>query len=309
MGFLKAALLIAYSLCSPLDFAFAQIVTAEQLAELRTGWGDDGLHRDHCKATEEYIKTLEFLRKEEVIPENEARQIARKVSEGCGGASERFIKAYLMMQKSGVSLQKSVDVGLALTKEDPLTVRNFHEIFEKMYLGEYLDVNFKSSFEIAFELSRNFKGNLEMARKDFNEFSKFCMDHKKVGLSVTQCAKLAVSFARLSQYYPRGVFSEFKTIYELLREDKRFGVGLKEGLELSEQILQNGPAAKLNFIQAYNYATTKSGMNLTGREALTFALGMARLSHAGETPPIFAGEQMLRPASQVKTAENSSKQN
>lgn len=275
----------------------AEVIPVEKIEAIRQGWQSDGFHKDHCKSSEEYIKTLEFLRKENSVPENDMRQVAHRVAKGCNGSAERFSRVYLVMRKSGVSLQKSVEVGLALVSEDPLTVNNFHEIFQKMYLNEHFNINFKSSFEIAYELSKKFQGNLDKVREDFTEFYKFCADHKSLNLSITQCSELAVRFARLSQYYPKGIFKDFKQIYETLRDDKRFGVSLKESLELAEKILKNGPTAKVNFLQAYNYASMKSGLDLPGREALIFGLQMTQLSFVGEKPPVYPGEQLLRKSS------------
>ncbi|MEK6554675.1 MAG: hypothetical protein AABZ31_05515 [Bdellovibrionota bacterium] len=299
MDFLKS--LIFLCVLTSLPARAAVDYSLDKLHEIKKGWSEEGVHRDHCRASEEFIKTIEFLRKDQTIPEKEIRKIAEVVSRGCDGSAERFSKAYLLMKKSGLSFQKSVDVGLAMVRESPVTVSNFYEIFEKMYLGEFFDVNFQSSFEIAFELSKEFKGNLEFARNDFNDFSKFCMDHKKVGLSVTNCAKLAVRFARLSQYFPNRLFKDFNEIYLLLREDKRFGLSLQESLNLTEQILKNGPAAKKNFLQAFNYAVMKNGLNISGREALDFALRMAARSYKGEYPPIYPGEQMFQNVSQDET--------
>ena len=274
-------------------------LTYAEAKDIQKGWDvKAGTHRNHCRASEEFVRTLEFLREDDTIPEKEARRVASLVSQGCDGATKRFAKAYLLMKKSGLSFQKSVDIGLAMVNEDPLTVRNFYEIYEKMYLGEFFNINFQSSLEIAFELSREFKGDLQFARQDFNQFSQFCMDQKKVGLNVVACAKISVRFAKMSQYYPRGLFKEFQEVYNMLRDDKRFGISLMESIHLSEKILKNGPMAKTNFLQAYNYATLKEGLDLSGREALDFAIQMAGHSFKGATPPLYLGEQVFQELSQ-----------
>ena len=306
MVFLKRFLLYFFAIMSAANLVAAAVSASSddmRLAQLRKDWNKDGLHKSHCRSAQEYIKTLEFLRKQKTIPEKEARQVARIVSKGCDESAERFARAYLTMQKSGVSLQKSVDVGLAMVREDPLTVKNFYEIFSKMYLNEYFDVNFRASFEIALELSKNFQGDLDVARKDFNDFSNFCLDQKKVGLSVNQCAQLAVRFARLSQFYPKGIYADFQEIYKLLRDDKRFGLPLVQAINSAEKILRNGPAAKINFLQAYNYATSKEGLDLSGKDALEFALGLAKDSYVGEGPPVFPGRQLLKTLSQTDTLD------
>jgi hypothetical protein len=269
----------------------------EYLTKLKMGWGPDGIHKEHCRATEEYIKAVEFLRRGKTIPENDVRKIADWVSAGCTGSANRFVRTYQTLQKSGVSLQKSVEVALLMTKEDDVAVENFHEIFGRVFASEFFDSNFHAALQAAMELSRNFKGDLSSAKTDFNQFTKFCLDQKTMGLAVQQCGVVAVRFTKFGQYFIGGVFTPFKEIYELLRDDKRFGISIQESLDVAEKVLRNGPASKLNFIQAFNYAISNEGLNVPNRDALEFALRMTERSYSGEHLPLNPGFQMFRLAS------------
>lgn len=273
----------------------AAVLTSEEAIKIRKGWDEVGFHKDHCSSTEDYIKTLEFLRKETVayIPEKQARQVAHLVATGCTGASDKFIKAFVTLKRSGVSLQKTVDVALVLSKADPVTVTNFYEVFKKMYLTEFLNLDFKTTFEATLDLSLNYQGNLEFALQDFNKMSEFCLDSKSLGLSVSQCTQMALKIAKLSQYYRKGVYESFQEVYKTLREDKKFGLSVKEALISSEQILKNGPMAVPNFIKAFEYATNPKGLGLKGPEAVQFAMKMADLSHKGKEAPLYPGDQLV----------------
>lgn len=289
MGFLS------FLLASSLSFA-AQDISAEKAEEIFKGWNEQGFHKEHCHSTQEYIKTLEFFRKETMtpIPEKQAREIAGLVARSCDGAAERFTQAYLTMKKTGVTLQKAVEVGIALANASPLTVKNFYEIFQKTYLGDFFNLPFEVSFEIAYQLSKDFRGNLDTARTDFQKIGELCLDTKTLGLPVPECAMYAVKLAKLGEYYPKGVYSAFQEIYPKLREDKRFGLPIGQALEVCYRVLRHGPLAKTNFLQAFNYGTDKKGLDLDGKPALDFALKMSQYSTLQNEPPIFPGEQMFR---------------
>lgn len=288
--------ILSLLLVGSLTFASPAEMTADQANEVFKGWNEQGFHKEHCHSTQEYIKTLEFFRKESMtpIPEKQAREISGLVAQGCDGAAERFTQAYLTMKKTGVSLQKAVEVGLALAKASPLTVKNFYEIFQKTYLGDFFNLPFETSFEIAYQLSKDFRGNLETARTDFNKIGELCLSNKSIGLPVPECALYAVRLAKLGEYYPKGVYDSFQEVYPKLREDKRFGLPIGLALDVSYRVLSHGPMAKINFLQAFNYAIDKKGLDLDGKPALDFALKMSQFSTLQNEPPIFPGEQMFR---------------
>src|SRR5690349_12308650 len=70
-----------------------------------------------CTFAREYITTLEYLRahKDYAIPEAEARKLAQKVSEGCTGAAQRFIKVLDALSHAGVSANDSIQTGIEIS--------------------------------------------------------------------------------------------------------------------------------------------------------------------------------------------------
>lgn len=267
----------------------------EEALEIRKNWDENGYHKEHCSVTSEYKKTLDFLRSDAgaMIPDLQSRQIAEAVVKGCNGSAERFRKGFLTLQKSGVSLQKTVDVALVLSRAHPATVNNFYEVFKKLYLKEFFDFDYKTSFEATLDLSIDYRGNLDNALQDFNKLSNFCLDNKKLGLSVIQCSELSLQIAKLSQFYKKGVYDSFQKVYSALRDDDKFALSVRDALIQSEKVLRHGPRAVDNFIEAYEFAISKSGHAAKSTEALAFAHRMAALSHRGEEPPLFPGEHML----------------
>lgn len=240
-----------------------------------------------CESTQEYIKTIKFLREYKgKLPEKASRKIASKVSQGCTGASDRFSKIFLLIREMGVDQGQSLDIAMDFSHLDDETFKNFYEIFQRAYLTEFFDFDFKTSFNLAYELSKDYKGNPEQARKDFLALIKFCSEEKKLGLPLRFCAEFATKVAKLSQYYPKGIYQPFEDLYKKLRTKEPFGLSVKKSFELLIQILQHGPKAPDNFIKGYQFALDPKGLDLNANKALKFALKMAQQSVTELPPPL-----------------------
>lgn len=253
-------------------------------------WSYDKKHPELCHPTEEFKEALNFMRvkKEEINPsEGRARLLAAEIAKGCDGAAKRFAKIYSVLKKSGVDIAKSIDVAMKFTQEDDETTENFFQIFKKTYLGEFLDFDYFSAIKLSYEISTQYKGNRKKAREDFMKILKYCMDKGEMNLPVKTCAELSVPLARLSQYYPDGIYNPFITLYTTLRNDKRFGVSVKVALSILLDILPYGPTAPKNFTDSYDYALDKKGLGVDGREALQFAIAMSHRSAKKLPPPIY----------------------
>lgn len=247
-------------------------------------------HPDHCDPIKEYREAINFFRvqKDEINPsEAGARQLASEISKGCNGAAQRFVKTYLLLKKSGVDHPRAIEYGIQFARTDDETVENFFELFKKTYLGEYFDLDYSSALKISFELSKLYKGNRKKAREDFLEISKFCLKKEGLNLPVSQCANLAVSMTRLSQYYPDGIKDEFFKLYKSLREDRRFGVSVLTALRIIKEVLPYGPKAPATFLKSYEYAIDPSGLASGGISAIKFAVLMAKNSIKTWPPPIY----------------------
>ncbi|MBX3021137.1 MAG: hypothetical protein KF799_05615 [Bdellovibrionales bacterium] len=251
-----------------------------------------------CNSTDEYIKTLQFLRttKEILIPEASARKVADKVARGCNGAAERFEKILLLMKSSGLSDPKSLETALRFSSYSPDVQKNFSEIFSRAFLAEFFDYDHSTAVALAFELSRDYEGEPAHVRDDFIYLAQLCKDGKEMDLPSTTCSEYAVKVAKLSALFPNGIRSPFQTLYKKLREDRDFGMDVKTALDFTYRILKHGPRAPDNFMDAYAYGMKESGLALGRNQALEFAVRMARNSYIGKTPPVIPA------APQVKNA-------
>jgi hypothetical protein len=229
---------------------------------------------------------LRFLRdaKGFSFPEQVARKIAFQVSAGCDGSAERFSQILVFIKTVGFSEKKALEMALDFAAQRPQVQKNFLEIFSKSFLQEFFDYDFAKAMKIAFELSKDYKGDPTMARDDFIALSRFCRDHKKLGLPVAFCADYSVKVAYLSQYYDKGVSQPFMDIYKTLRENREFGLDMKFALEISYDVLKSGPLAAPNFLKAYGFAI--DDLKLDKKKAIGFALELAGHAYIGSAPPI-----------------------
>lgn len=244
-----------------------------------------------CHSTDEYIRTLTFLRetKEYILPENTSRQIAEKVSRGCDGSAQRFEKTLLMFKKVGISDPKSLELALEFSSYSTEIQTNFLTIFGKAFLSEFLDNDYASAVNLALELSKNYKGDPVRVREDFIALARFCRESKTLELPTQTCSLYAIKMARLSELYPEGVRAPFLSFYTKMREDHDFSMDIKSALEITYNVLKNGPRAPDNFTTAYAFAMKDKGLALSRSGALEFALKMAARSFKGERPPALLG--------------------
>ena len=236
-----------------------------------------------CYSTKEYVDTLAFLRKTDLIllTETTSRRIADRVSRGCDGGAMRFIKVLGLLKSMGLSDRRAVQIGLVFSAKPAEVQRAFMEIFTKAYLAEFFDYDYGTAVELAFELSKNFRGDPKEAREDFLELVRFCKDGKKLDLPARMCAEFTIKVARLSQYYPNGVRGSFQKLYQHFRDDKKFLMDVKSALSLAYEILKFGPRAPANFFPAYDYAARADGLAMSHGEALQFGVKMAGRSFRG----------------------------
>jgi hypothetical protein len=147
-----------------------------------------------CHSTEEYIKTLKFLRvtKEFQFPESTSRQIAEKVSRGCDGAADRFSQVLLLLKAVGLSDRRGLEMALEFSSQPPDVQKNFSEIFTRSFLAEFFDYDYATAARLAYELSKNYKGEPAQVREDFLELVHYCKDGKTLDLPTKLCAELTV---------------------------------------------------------------------------------------------------------------------
>jgi len=227
----------------------------------------------HCTYTREYITTLEYLRSHSVlsIPEPQSRSIAEKVSRGCTGAAQRFIKVASALRGAGVAASDTVRSGLEFSARSDVETETFIAVFLKAYLAEFLDLDLGSSLKLARTLSTEFNGDILAVRDDFEALVHFCVDTKDLNLPRPRCAQFASRLAHSGENYGGGVADPFIRLFAFLRSDSgpRFTTG--QALSLAENLIEGGRDSVSNFIQAYKYGISSHGLGTNIPEAIRFA--------------------------------------
>lgn len=235
-----------------------------------------------CDSFEEFKTTYEKLLTDSDLALNEqkAARLALHVSRGCTGASARFFKAYEMMKKTGVVLTKAVEVGLEFAALDDDRLKNFSEVFSRMYLQSIFDFDFMTAYRVSFQLSKDYEGKAADVREDFIKLVKFCTKGDKVGLPLRQCAELALKLVEHTPKFPGGLYPSFEKFYTFLRSDKRMGVSVIETMNLMPQVFAYGPKAPENFQKSLEYALASRKITIDHVNAMNLALRLAKQSVA-----------------------------
>lgn len=234
-----------------------------------------------CQSISEYKTAVTFLRKEggSGVSEGLIRDYALKIADGCDGAALRFSKVYLLLKKSGFESALVMEAALKFAKETDETTENFFQIFQKAYLGEFFNLDYRKSLEISYLLSKHYMHDKNRVRQDFLKIADFCLDKKKLNLNAALCAQLALDMALLSPLFNKeGVADDFISLFETLQTDKRFGLDVSRSLALVKEVISHGPLAKKNFMDAFSYAISKEGLHLSAEDGLKFSLKMAKAS-------------------------------
>ncbi|WP_413288361.1 hypothetical protein [Bdellovibrio sp. HCB337] len=212
------------------------------------------------------------------LNEEKAARLSLRISRGCNGAANRFFKAYEMMKKTGVALVKAVEVGLDFAALDDERLKNFNEVFSKMYLENAFDFDFATAYRVSFELSRDYEGKAQDVREDFIKLVKFCTSNDKAALPLRQCAELALKIVEHTPKFPGGLYSSFEKFYTFLRTDKRMGLSVIDSLNLVPKVFTYGPKAPENFIAAMDYAVYSKKITIDHANAINLALRLAKQS-------------------------------
>jgi hypothetical protein len=233
-----------------------------------------------CESFKEFQLTYEKLLSEGDLALNEERaaRLALKVSRGCNGASARYFKAYEMMKKTGVALTKAVEVGLDFALLDDDRLKNFTEVFSRMYLQSVFDFDFLTAYKVSFQLSRDYEGKAADVREDFIKLVNFCSKNDKVALPLRQCAELSLKIVEHTPKFPGGLYSSFEKFYGFLRNDKRLGLSVPESLNLVPRVFAYGPKAPENFRQGLEYALSSNKITIDHVNAMNLAMRLAKQS-------------------------------
>lgn len=245
------------------------------------GAADDGLLYDKltdprfCDTADEFKSSYIFLIKQTELSFTEPQAVkgAIKIAKNCSGAFERFSQVFRVLQKSGVDMKKTFEVALEYSSFDTERARNFYVLFQRLFLENYLDVDFTTAYRISHELSKDYKGNPTKLRDDFVKIVKYCTDDKEFGLSKKLCLELAMRLTKYTELYPNGLYQDFRNFMTYIQTNKRLGFSLKEALNLAVRVLSKGPKAPRNFRKTVEFALDKGEkLNLPELQAFQLAL-------------------------------------
>lgn len=235
---------------------------------------------NHCLSTREFITTLEFLRdhKELGLGEASARAVSHKVSEGCTGASKRFIQVNNVLLKAGVPSKRSLETAQTFALKSDEKTNAFLTVFKGAFIEELLDLDVNNALSIALEVSETYEGKSSMAEKNFGQLVTFCLDRKSLDLPLLECARMGSRVIKNGSPFAFDITSDFISLFNYLTDPKKGNVVTFEALAVAEYVTKFGPEAKKNFIQAFEYALSKNGLDAPVKDAIEFGKTMASRS-------------------------------
>jgi hypothetical protein len=234
-------------------------------------------YKTQCLASREYITSVRYLRKQKTfsLDEKQIRSLADSVSKGCTGASKRFILITKLLVKTGLDSRSALLMGVKLSHKTEKEVKTFTYIFKRSFLKSFLDLDIKTSIDIAYMLADKFDGNHSNSQRTFNQILKLCNSRGQLDMPNRTCAKLAARVAKSGENYKKPLGSGFKKLFHYLIKIDGPNLPTFKAIEISENILKNGPTAAKNFIQAYRFGVAKKGLNITRGQAIDFAKKLA----------------------------------
>ncbi len=248
---------------------------------------DDGLLYDKltdprfCNSADEFKSSYQFLIKQEELSFTEPQAVrnAIKIAKNCTGAFDRFSQVFRVMQRSGVDIKKTFDVALEYSGYNTERAKNFYVLFQKLFLDNYLDLDFTTAYKLTHELSREYKGDPVKLRDDFVNVVNYCTNDKNFSLGKALCLDLAQNLTKYTELFPNGVFGDFKSFVTYVQNNKILGFNLKETLKLSVRVISRGPKGARNFKQTIDFALDKSEtLKLPEFQAFQLALIISDMS-------------------------------
>lgn len=247
---------------------------------------------DQCQSTREYITAVRFLRKKKdfSLDEKQVRTIADKVSLGCTGASKRFIIITNLLVKTGLDSKSAIEMGVKFASKSELEMKTFSYIYKRSFLKSYLDLDIRTSIEIAYSLADKFNGKHTNSQRTFNQVLRLCNNREQLDLPNKKCANLAARVAKAGEKYKKPLGDGFRSLFNYLIRKSGPNLPTFQAVEMSEVVMRSGPMSAKNFIQAYKFALSKNGLNVPRGKALEFAKKMGTRTLPTEAKNSAAGK-------------------
>lgn len=233
-----------------------------------------------CLSSREYITAVNFLRKskEFKLDEKQIRSIADQVSMGCSEASKRFIMITNLLVKSSLDSKSALEIAIKFASKTEEEVRTFIYIFKRSYLKNFLDLDIRTSVNVAMTLSDKFDGDQKNSQETFNEILRLCRSRNGLDMPNKKCAELAANVAKKGEKFKESVGKKFVHLFEYLIQTSGPNLPSFEAVKIAEELIAYGPMAYKNFYHGYKFALSKKGLNLSRNQSIEFGKKMAKRS-------------------------------
>lgn len=233
-----------------------------------------------CHSSKEYITTFRYLegQKQFSLKRDDLMKIADSVSQGCENSAKRFIDTNELLIKAGLETSDALKISMKFSLQSNESSQTFTTIFKEAFLKDYLDLDLKTATELALKLATNQSGDAIMIRNDFQNIVKFCLENKGLDLSGPKCSELASKIANYGVTYKQEMGRVFVELFDFLTKKSGANLTTYKGLEIALKMSEHGPFVAKNFQEAYRFAISKKGLDLTKNEAINFSELMAKRS-------------------------------
>lgn len=232
-----------------------------------------------CQASREFVTAISYFRdhKEYSLNDKQILTLAHEISNGCTGASERFIKISSLLVNSHLDSKSAIKTARNFINLSDEETNAFNDIFKKTYLKKYLDLDIRTSVRLSLDLSLSFQEHRQKVVKDFENVAMFCLEDKAFELTGPQCARLAYDVAISGQGFNEEMSAPFKSLFHFItQEGPRRSTA--EALKIIRKLISYGPLVFVNYKDAYRFAVSESGLKLDDGQAMKLASMLASRS-------------------------------
>jgi len=234
-----------------------------------------------CNSAKEFITTYKYLKDEVefLIKKSDLYNVAKKVSQGCDGSSDRFFKILKVLTKAKIDTKTAIEIGFEMSMRDEDYTQAFVEIFKKSFDSKYLDLDLLTSLNVSRSLALNYKGNIKHIKNDFNEFLLFCTKFN-LNLSNQLCLSMTEEILISSQYFKSSIYKPFESLFSFLSHNKTGPkMTIKDSLKLAIELIKFGPKSYDNFKEVYLFLQKNNERALTTLELIKKSKEIAEYSY------------------------------
>lgn len=232
-----------------------------------------------CHSTKEFITTLNYLKgqKEFGIEEKKAIEISEKIAAGCDGAANRFIQTLIFLTDAEVPSKLAITSASNIALKTDQVFNNFTTIFKKIYVEKYFDLSASKSLKMASELTLDMEKDSSIVIEDFNTLGDFCLSSNGLDLGYDKCADFIFNTLQKSKTLNISISKDAIEFFDyLVKENKGPKLTVLNATTVIENTVEFGPTGVSNYKEAFNFASSTSGLSLSTKDSLKFANEMAK---------------------------------